>query len=183
MCVKSGVQKPLCHIGVMATDDEAYKTFGDLFGPIIKDIHPNFDYRFSYKFDDLKSELIDEQLEQMQLSVDKVTDFKLEVSRNFKGTPFTPIMTKEAKLQVERKCIEILGDLYGSYQQVQKLKEDEIEWLKSVGIDAHNKNEEFDAGGINDDWPVGRGIFIQDQKNFVVLVNFEQHVKIYILKD
>ena len=60
MCVKSGVQKPLCHIGVMATDDEAYKTFGDLFGPIIKDIHPNFDYRFSYKFDDLKSELIDE---------------------------------------------------------------------------------------------------------------------------
>jgi hypothetical protein len=32
----------------MATDDEAYKTFGDLFGPIVKDLHSNFDFRYSY---------------------------------------------------------------------------------------------------------------------------------------
>jgi hypothetical protein len=29
-----------------------------------------------------------------------------------------------------------------------------------VGIDPNNKNEEFTAAGINDDWPVGRGVFI-----------------------
>ena len=44
----------------MATDDEAYKTFGDLFGPIIKDLHPNFDFRYSYKFDELDTASIDE---------------------------------------------------------------------------------------------------------------------------
>lgn len=44
----------------MATDDEAYKTFGDLFGPIIKDLHQNFDYRFSYKFDELKSDIVEQ---------------------------------------------------------------------------------------------------------------------------
>jgi hypothetical protein len=42
----------------MATDDEAYKTFGDLFGPIIKDLHPNFDHKVNYKFEELKTDLI-----------------------------------------------------------------------------------------------------------------------------
>ena len=61
LCVKSGVQMPKdCVIGVMATDDEAYKTFGDLFGPIIKDLHPKFDYRFSYKHEELRADLIEE---------------------------------------------------------------------------------------------------------------------------
>jgi hypothetical protein len=62
MCVKSGVQYMDGKVGVMATDDEAYKTFGDLFGPIIKDLHPLFDHRVNYKFEELKSELIQETL-------------------------------------------------------------------------------------------------------------------------
>lgn len=60
LCVKSGVQKPEYPIGIMATDEEAYKSFGDLFQPIIKDIHPEFDHRFNYKFDELKMEIIEE---------------------------------------------------------------------------------------------------------------------------
>ena len=38
----------------MATDEEAYKSFSDLFGPICKDLHPKFDFRYSYKFDEVK---------------------------------------------------------------------------------------------------------------------------------
>jgi hypothetical protein len=43
---------------------------------------------------------------------------------------------------------------------VQKISEKDTKWLESINIDPHNTNEEFDAAGINDDWPVGRGIFI-----------------------
>ena len=43
------MQHPADPIGVMATDEEAYKSFSDLFGPIIKDLHPKFDFRYSYK--------------------------------------------------------------------------------------------------------------------------------------
>ena len=93
-------------------------------------------------------------------------------------------MTRESKLQVERKVVEVLGDLYGSYHQLPKLSEENVEWLKErVGIDPHHKTAEHDAGGLNDDFPVGRGIFIQDQKDFVVLVNFEDHIKIIVLRD
>jgi arginine kinase len=62
ICVKSGVQYPADPIGVMATDEEAYKSFSDLFGPIIKDLHPKFDFRYSYKFEDLTNNNLDNQL-------------------------------------------------------------------------------------------------------------------------
>lgn len=104
---------PEAEIGVMATDEEAYKQFGDLFGPIIKDLHPKFDFRYSYPFDALNMEDLNDKLHEMQDCIDKVKNFKLTARRNFKGTPFSPLMTKEAKLQVERKVVEILGELYG----------------------------------------------------------------------
>ena len=51
------------------------------------------------------------------------------MSRNFARTPFAPLMTREAKLQVERKVVEVLGDLYGTYTQINKLSDKDIEWL------------------------------------------------------
>jgi hypothetical protein len=33
----------------MACDEDAFKTFSDIFGPIISDLHPKFDFRYSYK--------------------------------------------------------------------------------------------------------------------------------------
>jgi hypothetical protein len=39
------------------------------------------------------------------------------------------------------------------------------------------------VAGINEDWPVGRGIFIHDLKQFVVLVNFEDHIEIVSLPE
>ena len=42
--------------------EEAYKQFSDLFGPIIKDLHPKFDFRYSYKFEDLVNNTLEDQL-------------------------------------------------------------------------------------------------------------------------
>lgn len=39
VCVQAGV-KQLDPVGIMACDEEAYKTFGELFGPIVQDLHP-----------------------------------------------------------------------------------------------------------------------------------------------
>ena len=98
MCVKGGVERPQSEIGIMATDDEAYKAFGDLFGPIIKDLHPKFDFRYSYKFEELDQIILSEKIAEIQNAVDKVKNFKITAKRNFKGIPFTTLMTKEAKL-------------------------------------------------------------------------------------
>ena len=55
----------------MATDEEAYKTFSDLFGPIIKDLHPKFDFRYSYKFEEVNLKSYDERLEAIQSIAEK----------------------------------------------------------------------------------------------------------------
>eukprot|EP00347_Sterkiella_histriomuscorum_P011380 403372676 len=182
MCVKSGVQNPNCEIGVMATDEEAYKQFNDLFGPIIKDLHPKFDNRYSYQFGDLHIDHFNEKLNEMQDALEKIKHFKISARRNFKGTPFSPLMTREAKLQVERKIVEVLGELYGQYTQLARLDEKEKSWMTSQGISVE-RDPEHDAAGINDDWPTGRGVFIHDQRSFVVLVNFEDHLEIIILPE
>ena len=129
LCVKSGVELQTGKIGLMATDDEAYKCFQDLFGPVIKDLHPQYDHRVFYKYEDIKQDLITEHLEKLQLEVDKIASYRIEASRNFKATPFAPLMTKEAKLQVERRVVEILGDLYGKYHQVKNIGEEDVAWL------------------------------------------------------
>ena len=42
--------------------------------------------------------MFDAQIKNLELCVKKAVDYKIEISRNFIGTPFTPFMTKEAKL-------------------------------------------------------------------------------------
>jgi hypothetical protein len=51
----------------------------------------------------------------------------------------------------------------------------ETNWLKSLGIDL-GRTTFHDAAGLNDDFPVGRGVFIDDNHEFIVLVNFEDHM-------
>lgn len=97
----------------------------------------------------------------MSVDLDKLKSYRISARRNFKGTPFTPLMTKESKLQIERKVVEVLGELYGSYTQFAKMEESQKEWLRGVGI-CVEKESEHDAAGINDDWPIGRGVFIHE---------------------
>lgn len=92
-------------------------------------------------------------------------------------------MTREAKLQIERKVVEVLGELYGQYQQLSKIDENLKDWVNNkLGISLE-KEPVHDAAGINDDWPVGRGIFVNDQKSFIVLVNFEDHLQMIVIPD
>ena len=70
-------------------------------------------------------------------------------------------MSPETKLQVERKVVEVLGELYGEYTPIDKVESMDREWLKSIGVSL-DRNPLHDASGANGDYPVGRGIF-QDE--------------------
>ena len=99
----------------MASDEEAYKTFSDLFGPICKDLHPRFDFRYSYKFEEVKLPRFAEKLEEIGGVAQKTQGLQMSMRRNFRGMPFSPLMTREAKLQIERRVVEVLGELCGQY--------------------------------------------------------------------
>jgi hypothetical protein len=88
--------------------------------------------------------------------------FELTAIRNLKDTPFLPLLTKEGKTKTERKISEVLGELFGSYMSLNKIEPDTKEWLKDRDLSIERMGS-HDAAGINDDWPTGRGIFIDDE--------------------
>jgi len=49
----------------------------------------------------------------------------------------------------------------------------------SRGINTE-RNAIHDAAGINDDYPIGKGIFRDEFDRFIILVNFEDHIEIII---
>ena len=49
----------------------------------------------------------------------------------------------------------------------------------SRGINTQ-RNAIHDAAGINDDYPIGKGIFRDESDRFIILVNFEDHIEIII---
>ena len=83
---------------------------------------------------------------------------------------------------MEKKVVEVLGELYGNYHPILQVEPNDQDWLKSIGIDITRK-ERHDKCGLNDDYPVGRGVFIDEEGQFVVLVNLEDHIEICMLPD
>lgn len=119
---------------------------------------------------------------QLENVTERMEKLRFEVRRNFRGMPFTPLMTKETKLQVERRVVEVLGELCGRYCPVGKIAESDKDWLFRIGVNV-GRSELHDAAGLNEDYPIGRGVFIEDAREFVVLVNFEDHIQIIMLPE
>jgi hypothetical protein len=70
-------------------------------------------------------------------------------------------MSLETKLQIERKVIDVVGELYGTYHPIKKVELEDKNWLKSIGISIE-RDPTLDAAGFNDDYPAGRGVFIDE---------------------
>lgn len=167
-------------IGIYATDEEAYKVFEDLFTPIIKDIHPGYEVKSNFKHE---MELVSiKNLQNLLKIKTKLPFIKVSARRNFKDYPFTPMMSTQTKFHLEKKVIEAIGKDNGEYKHLSKLDDETKTWLEKVGINI-NVQKAHDSAGINDDWPNGRGIFIDDNKSFAILVNFEDHIQVFTISE
>lgn len=171
--MQCGVYDESDPIGIYATDEEAYKVFDDLFLPIVQDLHPDYDMKVNYK----------NEFELVAIpDLKRLSRLKVSVRRNFKDHPFTPMMSTESKCQVEKKIVDTLGEVYGQYHKYNRLDDEIKAWLETEGIDI-TRQKAHDSAGINEDWPNCRGVFIDDNKEFVVLVNFEDHIQIITISN
>jgi hypothetical protein len=175
LCVQSGVYDESEEIGIYATDEEAYKVFDDIFNPIVQDLHVDYDVKTNFRNE---FELVGvSNLQKLPKLKSKVPFVKVSARRNFKDYPFTPMMSTQIKFQVEKKIMETLGEIYGKYYQLAKIDDEAKAFLETHNIDI-SRNKSHDSAGINEDWPSGRGVFIDNNKDFVVLVNFEDHIQV-----
>ncbi|CCW67783.1 unnamed protein product [Phytomonas sp. Hart1] len=177
--IQSGVANLDSGCGVYAPDGESYKTFAPLFDPIIEDYHQGFKPSAKQppkNFGDL-SDLTDLDPEGRF-----IISTRVRCGRSIVGFPFNPLLTEPQYVEMETMVKETLeqldGELKGNYHSLLGMTKGTQQQL----IDDHFLFKEGDrflqAAHACEHWPVGRGIFHNDKKTFLVWVNEEDHLRI-----
>jgi arginine kinase len=90
-------------------------------------------------------------------------------------------------LEVEERVAEALhsfeGDLKGTYYQLGSLLEEDKQKLINDHFLFKEGDRFLEAAGLNRDWPEGRGIYHNNELNFLVWVNEEDQLRIISMQN
>ncbi|KFD68046.1 hypothetical protein M514_03382 [Trichuris suis] len=179
--IQSGVVNLDSSIGAYAPDPQAYTTFRELFDPIIEDYH-GFKRNDKQPDEDFGEKRLNE-LTNLDPEGKYIISTRIRCARTIKGFPFNPLLREDDYIVLEEKVKNAVHsftdpDLQGTYYPLRGMNEQD----KSRLIKDHFLFKEGDrflqgAKACNY-WPIGRGIFHNKQKTFLVWVNEEDHVRI-----
>jgi len=102
--------------------------FDEVFDPIVKALHPKFNSQLEFK-NDFELGGLKSWSDHIQRETSRIPLLRLTAKRNFSNYPFAPMLSTEAKIQIEKKIQETLGELYGQYHQLSKLDGKIKDWL------------------------------------------------------
>jgi len=179
-CCKSALIHPDSGVGLYAPDVECYDVHADIFHPVIADYH-KVDVATLKSVHDLgdASKLVDLP----EKMAERVVSTRVRVGRTVKGFPMAGKCNKEQRLALEAKVKEALskltGELAGTYRSLIDMSAEEKQGLIDEHILYNDAEDKYlDAAGGYADWPYGRGIFMNNDKNFIVWVSEEDHIRI-----
>jgi len=182
-CIQTGVDNPghpfIKIVGMVACDEESYDTFKDLFYPVIKARHNNYDpYRQTHPINLDASGITDGKLDEKY-----VLSVRVRTGRAIRGLPHPPVCSRAERREVEKLCKEAFAhlpcELKGKYASLMTMSEETQNQL----IDEHLMFDKpvsplLTSAGMARDWPDARGIFLNSKKNFLCWVNEEDHIRI-----
>ncbi|XP_036450695.1 creatine kinase, mitochondrial 2a (sarcomeric) [Colossoma macropomum] len=182
-CIQTGVDNPghpfIKTVGMVAGDEESYEVFAELFDPVIKDRHNGYDPRAMKHPTDLDASKITSGMFDERY----VLSSRVRTGRSIRGLSLPPACTRSERREVERVVVQALsglkGDLTGRYYSLSEMTDLEQQRL----IDEHFLFDKpvsplLTAAGMARDWPDGRGIWHNNDKNFLIWINEEDHTRI-----
>jgi len=175
-CIACSIAFDNQHCGIYAGDQDCYTDYADVFNPIIQEYHgvkAGAKHVSNLNADEVKGG-IDEAV--------PVKSTRIRVGRSIDGFGLSPGITKEQRLAVEetmkKAFAKLEGDLAGEYYPLQGMDEKTRQQL----VDDHflfvSGDPNLKVGGMERDWPEGRGIFHNKDKTFLVWVNEEDQLRI-----
>lgn len=177
--INSGLTNLDSSTGCYAGDEECYTLFAPLLTPIIEEYHS------PYKLTDgHTSDMNPEKVDAPDLDSEGafIRSTRIRVARNLKGYPLTPNITKEQRVELEKKIVGVLtslkGDLAGTYYPLSGMNEETRQKLVNDHFLFKKGDRFLEAAGVNKEWPEGRGIFHNANKTFLVWVNEEDQLRI-----
>jgi len=179
-CIACSIAFDNQHCGVYAGDGDCYVDFKDLFDPVIEEYHGG------YTADKIhKSDLNPDNL-QGNIGEDvPVLSTRIRVGRSIEGYGLSPGITREQRLKVEEimktafaKLGEKHPDLAGEYYPLLGMDEAVRQQLVDDHFLFMSGDPNLKVGGMERDWPEGRGIYHNKDKTFLVWVNEEDQLRI-----
>lgn len=168
------------HVGVYAGDAECFQSMSPMFDKVIMKYH-NVDVNVN--------RAAEEKYEKVTLPAlpeGAIASTRIRTARNVKSLPFTVNMTKKERLKLESMMKKVFAGfdnkyLKGTYHPMVGMPEaDRVKY-----IDLHylyiNDDPTLELVGCYDDWPSGRGIFINENQEkgvFIVWVGEEDQLRI-----
>lgn len=175
---RSGMMNPDAKIGLYAGDAESYQPdyFGRLFDPVIAEYH-------GFGPDDKHVSDLDpthlKDVGNLDPAGEMIISTRIRVARNSAGFAFTPAISKEDRLVVEKNLVDALnsltGDLKGTYHSLESMDEETRKRLVEEHFLFRDDDKHVEDAGIYRDWPSGRGVFLSEDRKFGVWVSEEDH--------
>uniref|UniRef100_A0AC34QCB5 Arginine kinase n=1 Tax=Panagrolaimus sp. JU765 TaxID=591449 RepID=A0AC34QCB5_9BILA len=179
--IRSGVFNLDAHVGVYAPDAESYKTFASLFDPIIQEYH-NFG--------------VNDKQPPVDLGEGRTGDFppldpdgkyikstRIRCGRSLAGYPFNPLLTSDDYLIMQQKVRNALdkvkdADLKGVYYPLKGMTKETQNQLIADHFLFKEGDRHLQHANACNYWPLGRGIFHNNDKTFLIWVNEEDHLRL-----
>jgi creatine kinase len=208
--IQSGVSlpwgaRPPNGMGVFAGDEECYTVFAPLLIPMIQDFHG-----ISNRLSQPKKEgekLVPRRLSKLRRQVtnlnpeyvlsqnpDPTGEYilytRMRASRCLSGYPFSPVISRGERRQVEKilvKCLEDFNkaDFFaGTYTSVMDMTNVQHGDFKQRHLIFQDPTEYTVAAGLGRDWPDARGLYVNNPEKPELLIwcNAEDHFRIVAMK-
>uniref|UniRef100_A0AC35F0S8 Arginine kinase n=1 Tax=Panagrolaimus sp. PS1159 TaxID=55785 RepID=A0AC35F0S8_9BILA len=175
------VFNPDASVGVYAPDSESYKVFAALFDPIIQEYH-GFGPNDKQPDVDL-GEGRTKELEPLDPDGKYIISTRIRCGRTLRGYPFNPLLTGDDYLIMQEKVKNALSqvkddDLKGTYYPLQGMKKETQNQLIADHFLFKEGDRHLQHANACKYWPLGRGIFHNNDKTFLIWVNEEDHLRL-----
>merc|ERR1712173_235256 len=180
--IQTGVDNPghpfIMTVGAVAGDEESYDVFAEFFDPVIEARHNGYKPTDKHKTDlnasKIRGGVFDERY---------VLSSRVRTGRSIRGFALPPWNSRAERRKIGAIVNEALDGMDGNFQG-------KYYGLNSMSEAGQNKLIEdhflFDkpvsplltCSGMARDWPDQRGIWHNNQKNFLVWVNEEDHIRV-----
>ncbi|XP_067930371.1 creatine kinase, flagellar-like isoform X2 [Watersipora subatra] len=180
--IQTGVDNPghphIFTVGCVAGDEESYQVFADLMDPVIDGRHNGYKKTDMHKTDLDASKIIGGELDS-----NYVISSRVRTGRCIRGYALPPHCNRAERRDVEKILVDALkkmdGNLKGKYYPLYEMTdEDQEQLIADHFLFDKPVSPLLLSSGMARDWPDARGIFHNDDKNFLVWVNEEDHSRV-----
>ena len=165
------------HAAPHAGDAASYEVFAAILDPFIARYHGATTHPCEGRWTHARPQ-VDEQL----ADDPAVLSSWACVRRNLRGVPFSPLIDRRTRLEVEARVAtalhELRGRFPGRHHSLVDLGDEQLRTLEREGLGFAPTDRRLTAAGVHRDWPSGRGLWRGGDGRRAVRINAEDHVEL-----